>query len=85
VAVRFVPRIVPRSGFFCQETWSEWQDLNLRPPRPERGALPDCATLRHAVALIQSALWGCKRQPFALIYECDEFGRSPTGDARVAG
>src|SRR6478672_9807061 len=23
--------------------WSEWQDLNLRPPRPERGALPDCA------------------------------------------
>src|SRR5215471_2578527 len=30
------------SGFL----WSEWQDLNLRPPRPERGALPDCATLR---------------------------------------
>src|SRR5258707_4557641 len=28
------------------KTWSEWQDLNLRPPRPERGALPDCATLR---------------------------------------
>jgi hypothetical protein len=21
--------------------WSEWQDLNLRPPRPERGALSD--------------------------------------------
>jgi hypothetical protein len=21
-------------------SWSEWQDLNLRPPRPERGALP---------------------------------------------
>ena len=29
------------------ESWSEWQDLNLRPPRPERGALPDCATLRN--------------------------------------
>src|SRR5215475_68629 len=28
------------------EEWSERQDLNLRPPRPERGALPDCATLR---------------------------------------
>jgi hypothetical protein len=26
--------------------WSEWQDLNLRPPRAERGALPGCATLR---------------------------------------
>jgi hypothetical protein len=23
------------------KVWSEWQDLNLRPPRPERGALPD--------------------------------------------
>jgi hypothetical protein len=23
-----------------EEVWSEWQDLNLRPPRPERGALP---------------------------------------------
>src|SRR5262245_30131663 len=32
--------------------WSEWQDLNLRPPRPERGALPDCATLRRKGALI---------------------------------
>ena len=30
--------------------WSEWQDLNLRPPRPERGALPGCATLRLAEA-----------------------------------
>src|ERR1051326_5469405 len=29
------------------ERWSEWQDLNLRPPRPERGALPGCATLRY--------------------------------------
>lgn len=26
--------------------WSEWSDSNTRPPRPERGALPDCATLR---------------------------------------
>lgn len=36
---------------YCSETWSEWQDLNLRPPRPERGALPDCATLRLSAAL----------------------------------
>ena len=26
--------------------WSGREDLNLRPPRPERGALPDCATPR---------------------------------------
>src|SRR5215475_13263810 len=35
--------------------WSEWQDLNLRPPRPERGALPDCATLRLKAGLITPA------------------------------
>ncbi len=34
-------------GDFSGKEWSEWQDLNLRPPRPERGALPGCATLRH--------------------------------------
>src|SRR6478672_4145593 len=37
--------VAERSGFRLK-CWSEWQDLNLRPPRPERGALPDCATLR---------------------------------------
>ena len=26
--------------------WSEREDSNLRPPAPEAGALPDCATLR---------------------------------------
>ena len=27
--------------------WSEWRDSNSRPPAPEAGALPGCATLRH--------------------------------------
>jgi len=27
-------------GFKIEEVCSEWQDLRLRPPRPERGALP---------------------------------------------
>ena len=26
--------------------WSRWEDLNLRPLRPERSTLPDCATPR---------------------------------------
>jgi hypothetical protein len=26
--------------------WSEWRDSNSRPPAPEAGALPGCATLR---------------------------------------
>jgi hypothetical protein len=26
---RFVPHIVPRDGFYCEESWSEWQDLRL--------------------------------------------------------
>src|SRR5262245_52688715 len=33
--------------------WSEWQDLNLRPPRPERGALQVLGrdTIRHCCCL----------------------------------
>lgn len=27
--------------------WSEWRDLNPRPPDPKSGALPNCATLRY--------------------------------------
>ena len=26
-----------KEAVFIGEFWSEWQDLNLRPPRPERG------------------------------------------------
>jgi hypothetical protein len=40
---------MPFDGKTFQESgkiWSEWQDLNLRPPAPEAGALPGCATLR---------------------------------------
>jgi hypothetical protein len=35
---RFMPHIIPRNGFGREKSWSEWQDLNLRPPRPERGS-----------------------------------------------
>src|SRR5262249_6620348 len=37
---RFVPHIVPRDGFYCEESWSGWQDFNLRPPRPKRSTRP---------------------------------------------
>ena len=36
--------------------------MNLRPPRPERGALPDCATLRRKDALISACTEGCKHR-----------------------
>ena len=29
--------------------WSRWQDSNLRPLRPERSALPNCATSRNKI------------------------------------
>jgi SRSO17 transposase len=41
--VSFVPHNWPRRQSERRESWSEWQDLNLRPPRPERGALPTAA------------------------------------------
>jgi Phosphoribulokinase / Uridine kinase family len=31
---------------FAGKGWSEWGDSNSRPPAPEAGALPGCATLR---------------------------------------
>lgn len=31
---------------FLFSLWSRWQDLNLRPPVPQTGALPDYATSR---------------------------------------
>ena len=41
ILVSFVPHNWPRRRSDVQETWSEeWQDLNLRPPRPERGVPP---------------------------------------------
>jgi site-specific DNA recombinase len=33
------------------EEWSEWRDSNSRPPAPEAGALPGCATFRHWVEI----------------------------------
>ena len=41
--------------------WSGREDSNLRPPGPEPGALPDCATPRNFVALKMSNEW---RSPF---------------------
>lgn len=36
--------------------WSGWGDLNSRPPRPERGALPSCATPRWCPTMLSG---GC--------------------------
>ena len=35
---------------------SGWRDSNPRPPRPERGALPDCATPRISAAKVKNIL-----------------------------
>jgi hypothetical protein len=34
----------------AEDRWSGREDLNLRPLRPERSALPGCATPRHLVS-----------------------------------
>jgi hypothetical protein len=38
-----VPQSVPENVMISAKCWSEWQDLNLRPPRPERGARAQAA------------------------------------------
>src|SRR3954453_17380298 len=34
------------SSWWCGIVWSGWRDSNPRPLRPERSALPSCATAR---------------------------------------
>jgi hypothetical protein len=63
-----------------RENWSEWQDLNLRPPAPEAGALPGCATLRPPrLTYIDVSPESRKKRPdcrgaCALAYRCPWLG-----------
>jgi hypothetical protein len=41
---------VAEAFLISAKSWSEWQDLNLRPPRPERGALPTTTFVMISVA-----------------------------------
>jgi hypothetical protein len=47
ISLRISLRCRKRSGCKGLKRWSEWQDLNLRPPRPERGVLPAPDSDRH--------------------------------------
>src|ERR1700733_1755672 len=49
-----VPQSVPESLLILAKCWSEWQDLNLRPPRPERGA-PLPPNQAHSFTVIRQA------------------------------
>ena len=51
-------------------SWSEWSDSNTRPPRPERGALPDCATLRDQRRFYRPAS-GIRQAAYCIF--CDKF------------
>ena len=64
--------------------WSEWQDLNLRPPAPEAGALPGCATLRPAgkARYLAGSSGGVKRRSCGKSLGCH--GKSGSGLHRSA-
>ena len=44
--MRLIDKLIftPFYFIYIQYKLSGWQDLNLRPPVPKTGALPDCAT-----------------------------------------
>ena len=67
---RFVPHIVPRDDFSCEERWSEWQDLNLRPPRPERGSGPAEFASAFASELLSTRHDWALRDKIGLIENC---------------
>src|SRR5689334_18365692 len=72
-------------GAKCLSWWSEWQDLNLRPPRPERGALPDCATLRQLGGVLYRCPPGLTRQRLMRCRPRPEiYGNRARSDGRVA-
>ena len=49
VALRWWCKIVWKAPSLWGGFWSGWEDSNFRPPRPERGALANCATPRSGV------------------------------------
>jgi hypothetical protein len=49
------------------DSWSEWQDLNLRPPRPERGGFT-APNLPHALELT-----GCRQQGVSALLSPSSF------------
>src|SRR5262249_32326223 len=68
-----------------EDIWSEWQDLNLRPPRPERGALPDCATLRLVAGLITASSRGRKHGEFRGVTHRFRMTARPATETMKAG
>src|ERR1051325_5920020 len=67
----------PQNGPNDVVSWSEQQDLNLRPPAPKAGALPDCAMLRRPGTALDTRLAGAQQGALLL-----PPARSPDGGAQ---
>src|SRR5690606_30669 len=52
-------------GKYRNSNWSGMEDLNLRPLRPERSALPDCANARKSAENYQSGFSEARNIPNA--------------------
>src|SRR5438309_10828032 len=61
-----------------QEVWSGRGDLNARPPAPKAGALPGCATPRHATPLILSYFLHSRKATESLTHPAPNPSASPT-------
>ena len=63
--------------------WSEREDSNLRPPAPEAGALPDCATLRHRLGAGSSDVFRARQALFRWLYGPHLLGRRQAVRQRI--
>ena len=66
------------------DRWSGWPDLNRRPPRPKRGALPNCATARGDDSLADGA-GGVRPQPSATVRKSEVAGALRPEDVGAGG
>ena len=70
-------------GTINREIWSEREDSNLRPPAPEAGALPDCATLRHRLGAAYSHAFRARQALFGWLYGPPLLGRRQAVRQRI--
>jgi hypothetical protein len=66
----FIPHIRPRTRSDTRESWSEWQDLNLRPLVPNAGNSEQVTDYSDVGCATHRVLFMAAQRPISLRYRC---------------